>query len=148
MSRESSALGAPALEGAPFLGRGWAFPPDFTVHGGDVATVAGAEDVHQSLRILLSTQPGERVLQETFGCALDTFLFEEIDRSLETSITRLISNAIRDHEPRVDLDHLEVDESRSTAGLLHIRLAYTLRGTNSRFNMVFPFYLDEARTGI
>lgn len=139
-----------ALDGepAPFLGTGWAFPPNFSPHGRDVTTVAGPEDIHQSLRILLSTEPGERVMQETFGCGLDTLLFEEIDRALMTSVTRLISNAIRDHEPRIELDHLDVDESRSEAGRLHIQLAYTIRGTNSRFNMVFPFYLDEARTGI
>lgn len=133
---------------ASFLGRGWAFPPDFKAQGGEVATVSGAEDIHQSLRILLSTQPGERAMRETFGCALDILLFEEIDQALMTSMTRLISNAIRDHEPRIDLDHLDIDESAERSGLLHIQLAYTIRGTNSRFNMVYPFYLDEAQTGI
>ena len=127
-----------------FLGTGWAFPPTFSGNGALVEMVAGPEDIHQSLQILLSTHLGERVMQETFGCDLTEFLFEEIDRSLVNSLTSMISNAILYHEPRINLDELDVSESRDEPGLLMIRLEYTVRSTNSRFNMVYPFYINEA----
>ncbi len=130
-----------------FLGRGWAFPPRFSPGGGEVDTVAGADDVHESLRILLATRPGERVMQESFGCELSQAMFEEVDQGLLNTLTRLVSDAILDHEPRVEVDRLEVDGSDAAEGVLRFRIDYTIRGTNSRFNMVYPFYLEEAAAG-
>ncbi len=59
----------------PFLGTGWSFPPAFTKGGAEVEMVSGAEDIHQSLQILLSTRLGERVMQDEFGCDLHSVLF-------------------------------------------------------------------------
>lgn len=129
---------------APFLGRGWAFPPAFAEGGADVAMVSGPADVHESLRILLSTVPGERVMRESFGCDFQSLLFAELDQSLLNKIERLVSSAILEYEPRVDLDSLDVSPSDSEPHCVLIRVSYTLRGTNSRFNLVFPFYLMEA----
>lgn len=108
--------------------------------------VSDAEDIQQSLQILLSTRLGERVMQEEYGCDLTYVLFEEIDQSLLNTLTRLISDAILYHEPRIIMDNLDVSESRDELGLLLIRIDYTIRGTNSRFNMVYPFYINEATT--
>ena len=127
-----------------FLGRGWSFPPTFTKGGAGVATVAGEEDIHQSLQILFATQPGERIMQQAFGCDLDHILFEEIDQGLINSLTRIIEDAILYHEPRITLNGLDVSESEQEPGLLLIAIDYTIRGTNSRYNMVYPFYLKEA----
>lgn len=127
-----------------FLGRGWAFPPTFSQGGADVEMASGVEDIHQSLQILLTTQPGERVLQENFGCDLQQFLFEKINHSLVNQITAIISDGILYHEPRIKLENLEVSERIEQPGLLFISLTYLVRGTNSRFNMVYPFYIDEA----
>ena len=69
-----------------FLGIGWSFPPTFGDKGGEVALVSGTQDIQQSLQILLSTQPGERVMEDTFGCALDSVLFEEVDAALLNSV--------------------------------------------------------------
>jgi len=127
-----------------FLGTGWSFPPAFPNGGAEVALVSGSEDIHQSLQILLSTQLGERVMQDEFGCDLNLVLFEEMDQGLVNTITGLITDAILYHEPRITLDNLDVSESSTQQGLLLISLEYTVRGTNSRFNMVYPFYINEA----
>lgn len=129
---------------ASFLGRGWAFPPAFGAGGASVDMVAGVEDIEQSLRIILGTTPGERVMAERFGCDLSRFLFEEIDQRLLTKLQRLVSDAVLELEPRVKLEGVQVTQDNATSGLLSIRLTYTVRGTNSRFNMVFPYYLTEA----
>lgn len=127
-----------------FLGTGWSFPPTFTRGGADVEMVSDIEDIHQSLQILLSTRVGERVMQEDFGCDLSSVLFAEVDQGLINDLNSLVSNAILYHEPRITLDNLDISESGSQAGLLLISIQYTVRGTNSRFNMVYPFYINEA----
>jgi uncharacterized protein len=130
-----------------FLGTGWSFPPSFTRGGGDVHVVSGAEDIEQSLAILLATRRGERVMQEEFGCELSEFLFGEVSHGLVGRLRDYIANAILLHEPRISLNGIEVSESEATAGLLLIHIDYTIRATNSRFNMVYPFYLNEAVPG-
>jgi len=127
-----------------FLGTGWSFPPTFTPGGADVALVSGAEDIQQSLQILLSTRLGERVMQDEFGCDLHGVLFEEVDQSLINTVNSMVADAILYHEPRITLDQLDVTESPDEQGLLLISLEYTVRSTNSRFNMVYPFYINEA----
>lgn len=128
----------------PFVGRGWAFPPAFTRGGGDVETVAGAEDVVQSLQIIFATEPGERPMRETFGSSLHRHMFAEIDQTMLTDLRSAILDAILSFEPRISLEGLEIVESEETAGLLTISLHYALRGTNSRYNLVYPFYVREA----
>lgn len=127
-----------------FLGTGWSFPPTFTKGGAEVGLVSGVEDIHQSLQILLSTGTGERIMQDDFGCGLHSVLFEEMDQGLVNTLTSLISDAILYYEPRITLDQLDVSESEAHQGLLLISLEYTVRSTNSRFNLVFPFYINEA----
>ncbi len=128
----------------PFLGRGWAFPPSFSAGGAEVEMVSGVEDVHQSLRILLGTTPGERVMQEDFGCDLASLVFEELDYGLVSRIARLVEGAIAAHEPRVDVDRVDASRSPTEPACLMVKIQYTIRGVNSRYNMVFPFYLTEA----
>lgn len=127
-----------------FIGRGWSFPPSFSHQGADVTMVAGTDDIQQSLEILFATQLGERVMQDEFGCDLQGFLFEEINQALLTGVKGMISNAILFHESRIRLDKIDVTESESQPGLLLISLFYTVKTTNSRYNMVYPFYLKEA----
>ena len=109
--------------------------------------VSGEEDIHQSLQILLSTSLGERVMQDDFGCDLTSFLFEETDQKLVNSLRRIVSDAILYHEARIQLDNLDVAENVDEPGRLEISLVYTVRSTNSRFNMVYPFYINEAANG-
>ena len=127
-----------------FLGRGWSFPPSFGSGGRELHTVAQDEDIEQSLAILLSTRRGERVMQDDFGCELSEFVFEEITEGLIGRVHSVIERAILLHEPRIELNGIEVTASDDILGLLLIAIDYTVRATNSRYNMVYPFYLNEA----
>ena len=109
--------------------------------------VDGEDDIEQSLTILLATRRGERVMQPDFGCDLSEFLFAEITSGLIGQVRDLVSDAILDHEPRVLLNEVEVSDERADEGLLLITIDYTVRATNSRFNLVYPFYLREASGG-
>lgn len=127
-----------------FLGTGWSFPPSFSSGGQDVAMVSDVEDIHQSLQVLLSTRRGERPMQESFGCSLDELLFEPADHATVSRIAGMISDAVLEHETRIKLCAVDVSPDKSDAGILRVRIEYTVRDNNSRFNMVFPFYLNEA----
>jgi len=127
-----------------YLGKGWSFPPSFDKISGETVMVVNEEDIKQSLEILLSTRPGERVMQPGFGCNLDVMLFESITTTLITYVKDLVRKSILFHEARIDVDDIKIDIENVLKGLILIKVDYTLRSTNSRFNFVYPFYLEEA----
>jgi phage baseplate assembly protein W len=125
-----------------FLGRGWAFPPTFGENG-RLGMVELEADIRESIYILLSTLPGERILNPRFGCDLHSQVFREIDSNTIAQIRGMVASAILKFEPRVDLEKVEVDGTRELDGFLDIEIEYTVRSINSRTNMVYPFYLKE-----
>jgi phage baseplate assembly protein W len=128
-----------------FLGVGWSFPPEFHKHGDKtgVKMVAEEEDIRESLAILLSTRPGERIMQPGYGCGLHGMVFENIHESTITEIRDVIERAILFYEPRIDLKAIEVGTESVYEGRVDIRLDYTVRKTNTRSNVVYPFYFIE-----
>ncbi len=130
-----------------FLGKGWSFPPEFNRHARSVKMVSEEEDIRESLRILILTAPGERMMQQAYGCGLKQMVFEEMNESTETEIKDLIQRAVLFYEPRITLNKIEIDIEAMDQGFLSIGLYYTIRTTNSRSNMVFPFYYKEG-TGL
>lgn len=127
-----------------FLGRGWAFPPTFYAGGAGVAMVYGEEDIRQSLWILFSTSLNERVMNHTYGCDLTSLIFKDIDQELINSIRGIVEDAILKFESRVEVQEVMVHQDADQRGLIHISVAYTVRATNNRFNLVYPYYLHEA----
>ena len=124
-----------------FLGRGWSFPVMFLDTGTKMSEFE--DDVHESLRILLTTYPGERTMRPDFGCRLRDYCFESYSLRLITLIQSEVRRAILMNEPRVDVEHVNVMESEKKE-VLKVEVVYVVRSTNSRMNLVFPFYLNEA----
>jgi uncharacterized protein len=130
-----------------FLGTGWAFPPAFNKETGTVEMVSNAEDIKQSLDILLGTYLGERVMQPKYGCNLNDYLFEGLSSNTIGFIKDRVSNAILFYEPRIKAEKIEVtgdDSSDLLEGKFTITVEYTIPGTNSRFNYVYDYYKNEA----
>jgi hypothetical protein len=127
----------------PFIGRGWGFPPSFDKTSGSVAMLEDETDIESSLEILLSTRIGERIMQPDYGCNLDEIVFESINLTLETWLKDLIENAILYFEPRIKLEELDIDTSEQSEGKLLIILRYIVKNTNSRYNYVYPYYINE-----
>ena len=123
-----------------FLGKGWSFPPVLTENG--VKMSAYEEDIEQSLRILFSTSPGERVNRYDYGCPLHRYAFEPIDTQTTMRMRDDIARAITLFEPRIAVEDISFEE-RASEGVLLIQITYTIIRTNSRSNMVYPFYLNE-----
>lgn len=126
-----------------FLGTGWSFPPEFVKELKGVKMISNEDDIKSSLHILLTTRLGERVMVPEYGCNLEELLFENLNRTLITYVVELIKTAILYHEPRIDVQKIDISESDTNEGKLIILVDYIIRATNSRTNMVFPFYKEE-----
>lgn len=126
-----------------FLGRGWTFPPSFDKNTKEVGMTAGEEDIQNSLRILLSTAIGERVMQPKFGCNLQDMMFESLDIGLQTEMRNRIEKALLFFEPRINVRAIELFTRNEIEGQILISVEYVIRSTNARSNLVFPFYLTE-----
>lgn len=126
-----------------FLGTGWSFPPEFNKVDNSVQMVGDIEDIEESIRIILSTTPGERIMQPEFGCDLKRLVFETIDSTLLASLDHLIYHALLNFEPRITFLNTEVLNLDSPDGRLLIQINFKVIITNSRHNIVFPFYLLE-----
>ena len=126
-----------------FLGRGWGFPPEFNRATKAVNMLEDEADIKSSLEILLSTRLGERVMVPDYGCNLDELLFKPLTLTLKTFVIDLIKTAILYYEPRIDLNKIAINPTDELEGVLLINLDYTVRATNSRKNMVYPFYKAE-----
>ena len=107
------------------------------------AMVAGERDIHESLFILLSTSQGERVMVPTYGCDLHRFVFAELTTGIMSEIREMVATAIRRWEARIDVIAIHVIPDAKDPGLIRIVIDYSVRRTNARSNLVFPFYFHE-----
>ena len=124
-----------------FLGVGVNFP---VVREGDlIAMAVYEEDIHQAIKIILGTNPGERVMRPNFGAGLNAFVFEPISTATKLLIKTRVEEALIDWEPRIDVEEVRVTADSIELGKLLINIHYRVRATNSQHNLVYPFYLEE-----
>lgn len=125
-----------------FLGRGWGFPVTFSKTAKQVVMTEAEENIRSSIGIILQTTLGERVMQPEFGANLTNYVFDSMDSNFRTFVTEQIRVAIIKNEPRAQLAKVEYNE-RPLEGRIDIIVYYTVLSTNSRYNIVYPFYLKE-----
>lgn len=123
-----------------FVGTGWRFPiqPDAT---GSLGYCAGDANVQQSLKILLLTALGERVMGFNFGCRAPELVFAPGSVQYLNLLQTTVREAVRDWEPRVDLDSVTADADQTDPTHVTVSIDYRVRRTNTKGNLVFPFYL-------
>jgi len=127
-----------------FIGKGWSFPPSFEPSSQSAVMTEQYDDIKRSLEILLSTRPGERLMQPKYGCNMEELLFESLDTGMKTLMADRIRTAILYFEPRIEAKQIELDDSNQNEGVVLIRIEYIVSATNTRFNFVYPFYKNEA----
>lgn len=125
-----------------FLGVGWAFPP-CVASDGATATVLYDEDVRQSIRIILGTDQGERVMRPDFGTGLRSFVFGPINHTTLQRVQARVQDALLKWEPRIDVLQVKVTLDAKERSKLLIDITYRVRATNTLQNLVYPFYLQE-----
>ena len=136
-----------------FLGVGWAFPLSFDERG-EIRLAGFREDVQQSIRIILGTSPGERVMRPDFGAGLRDLVFEPLSSTTRELVRLRVEEALTRWEQRINVQEVTVRAAGSTGdepvgrlprggGVLLIEIRYVIRDTNTEENLVYPFYLEE-----
>lgn len=123
------------------VGAGWAFFPMRTDPTGRIALVAREREIEESIRLILSTTPGERPMRPEFGCPIADFVFAPADAATAGQLAFEVRAALERWEPRVDLDTVQVRFDDADRGRLLIDVRYTIRGSYDRRSLVFPFYV-------
>jgi phage baseplate assembly protein W len=127
-----------------FLGRGWAFPVQ-TGAGGEIAEAEYETDVHEAVRLVLGTNLGERVMLPQFGSGLRALLFEPLTATTRSLVELRVREALVRYEPRIDVLGVKVELRTGAEAAVLVDVDYRVRSTNTFYNLVYPFYLQEAR---
>lgn len=125
---------------ADFVGRGFAWP--LTVdHTGSIALTAPGGDIEDSMRVVLLTAPGERLMRPQFGCRIWDLMFEPVTHNLLGLISQAVRDALAQWEPRIEVEDVRPEQDDDDSGLVQIRITYRVKSTNDRRNLVYPFYV-------
>lgn len=127
-----------------YLGKGWDFPPKFLEKKGEVKLISDIEDIEKSLQTIVTTRRGERVMRPLFGCDLTDKIFENLNATQINIMKNRVEEAIILFEPRIDVIKIALDTQNILEGKFLIKVEYIIRATNTRRNIVFPYYLTEA----
>jgi phage baseplate assembly protein W len=156
----------PVNERKDWLGRGWAFPVNCDPGTGGIAQSEYEADIKESIRIILLTAPGERVMRPDFGCGIHDLVFDSVDVSMLTRVETSVREALTRYEARVELGTVSAvlgepngrspgtgmlanwSLSNPYEGQLTVQVEYRIRRTYQRGNLVFPFYFHEGGVGV
>lgn len=123
-----------------FLGSGMKFPPQIDPATGRFRVARGEESIRESIYLIL-TQKTERWVRPEFGSSLMNYTFMDTSVTMLNLVSREIASDLMTQEPRISDVDIRIDAA-SKPGTLIIYIGYTVRETNVRDNLVFPFYLD------
>jgi phage baseplate assembly protein W len=125
-----------------FLGTGWAFPIRVDEQGA-IVPVTAEDAVRQAIWLVLSTAAGERVMRPTAGAGLADLVFAPNSPATQGMVVSAVRDALVEQEPRIDVLDVTATPDPGDGTRLNIEIDYAVRATNSRFNLVHPFYLQQ-----
>lgn len=128
-----------------FLGVGLKFPPQ-QVGDGEFALSYYDQAIQESIWIILSTAPGERIMRSDFGCGIHDLVFAQNNTRTAGLVEFTVKQALQRWEPRIIIQQVHADPDPADPYVLLINIDYLVRETDSRFNLVYPFYLERAET--
>lgn len=125
-----------------FLGNGLNFPLKTDARG-HLALATGSQDIEQSIRIILGTRPGERVMRPTFGCRAHELLFEPRSASTISLMQEYVMQALRMWEPRIEVMSVNVIADEANPSALLAEITYVIKSVHDTRSIVYPFYIEE-----
>lgn len=124
------------------IGRGWPYPlkpaPD-----GTLELLGGPEKVRESILLIMTTAPGERVMLPEFGCGIHDLVFQPNTAMLRAQVQARVGDALNRWEPRIDVLDVRVETDEQSRNYMLIHIDYRLRDSNSLYNLVYPFFVNE-----
>jgi len=127
-------------EKVDFLGKGWAFP--VSLENNKIAMSQGDDGISESILIILGTAKGERVMRPDFGCGINELVFEPNSTATTTLVAFHVKEALMKWEPRIEVLDVRAAPGGDEGNRLDINIEYKVRTTNSKANLVYPFYLE------
>lgn len=127
-----------------FLGVGWSYPVS-TDTKGNIKLAEGVDNIETSVRLILGTAKGERVMRPDFGCDIHDQVFSSLSPTTLNRIEDAVRTALVQWEPRIDVESVDAAPDPANPGKVLIDIGYWVESTNSRENMVYPFYIQEGR---
>lgn len=121
------------------LGRGPGFPLRPTP---GLQWLGGVAKVEQSIRLILETEPGERLMRPAFGCGLRRYLMAPNTAETRALVQRSVRQAIERWERRVEVLRVEVLPAPTDPSRIDVHIAYVLVRHGTPGNLVHPFYLE------
>lgn len=128
---------------ARVIGRGPSYPLRVDAAGGIALASTGAA-IQNSLRMIITTDPGERLGRPDFGCAIGELMFDRLDRSTLDEMGERVREAVNRWEPRVrdvTVGVLPVSDWSEFEREVDIQVDYTVRGAQDRSHLTFRFRL-------
>lgn len=124
------------------IGSGFSFPMQIDALGGTEMT-SDDENIRQSMMLILGTAPGERMKRPTYGCAIHDILFEPNTAITAAKIEYEVKRALMEFEPRVADIEVVAEPDSAEQSRMNVTISYTIRKTNTKSNLVYPFYLRK-----
>jgi uncharacterized protein len=126
------------------LGTGWRFPVRISGRGG-FSLVSDEQKVAESIWVVLSTAPGERIMMPEFGCGIHDYVFAPNNASTRGAIAYQAQQALMRWEPRIDVIDVRATADPGQPNLLLVQVDYRIRSNNAFHNLVYPFFLQEGQ---
>jgi len=129
-----------------FLGVGWRFPVQLDQGSGSktrIAKAEGVEAIEESIRIILGTAKGERIMRPDFGCSLNRLVFSPNNTSTAGLAMFHVREALKKWEPRIEVLDVDANPDQTERNVLLITVEYRIFETNTEHNLVYPFYLGH-----
>jgi phage baseplate assembly protein W len=125
-----------------FLGSGWQFPVGMNSRG-EIERSSGVEDIEESIRLILGTRKGERVMRPEFGCGIHNYVFAAVGSTQVNLMVTSIREALGRWEPRIEVADVSASMRELDEGRILFTIDYRVRRTNTQYNLVYPFYIRE-----
>jgi len=125
-----------------FLGTGIAFPLRIT-NRGNLALSDAERSIEESVRAIIGTAMGERVMRPDFGCRIHELIFHPNNQSTASLMSYYVQEALIKWEPRVKEVEVDANPSVTEDNVVQLRIQYRVISTNNVRNLVFPFYLRK-----
>ena len=92
----------------------------------------------QNLKTLILTEPGERVMDPSYGVGIRKFLFENFSQSLLSNIDSKIREQARSYIPAINILQINFDTSGIDRNTINIAILYSIPGVGARDSLSVP----------
>lgn len=128
------------MENSDFLGEGWQFPVNSK--NKKLSASEGKQNIEESILIILRTSKGERAMRPDFGCEISELLFSHQGSATTTMVSYYVQQALEQWEPRIEVSSVKAVFDQEKNDVLNINIDYKIKSTNTKENLVYPFYLE------